>query len=100
MQEAEKGPGPLIWVVIAFAAIAGALWGIGVAIAVGIATIAIFVLIGMGLERSAETQREAKLREIRDRFRARWGEDLPELTPEVRGVMERMLGRQPQAEPA
>lgn len=76
-----SGPGPLIWVVILLAAVAGAIWGIGTAIAVGVAAIALFVLIGLALEQSEKRKR---------------AERMPPLTDEMRGVFDRMLGRGPQ----
>lgn len=76
-----SGPGPLIWVVILLAAVAGAIWGIGTAIAVGVATTALLVLIGLALEQSEKRKR---------------AERMPPLTDEMRGVFDRMLGRGPQ----
>jgi hypothetical protein len=56
--ENTKGPGPLIWVVILLAAVAGGIWGIGAALSVGVATTALFTLIGMAMEKSASLKRQ------------------------------------------
>lgn len=73
-----SGPGPLIWVVILLAAVAGAIWGVGTAVAVGVAVTALFVLIGLALEQSEKRKRAQRM---------------PPLTDEMRGVFDRMLGR-------
>lgn len=88
-----SGPGPLIWLVILFGAVAGLIWGIGIGISVAVATIVVFCIIGNVQMKSEERKRERRAQEIRDEYRRKHGRELPPLTDEVRGVFDRMMGR-------
>ena len=51
-EQAPSGPGPLIWVVILAAAVAGALWGIAAGIVVFFGVSILFIAIAFVLEKT------------------------------------------------
>lgn len=95
-EQAPSGPGPLIWVVILLAAIAGGVWGLPVGIAVFVGITILFVFIGFVLEKTQKSPGQRRIQQINDEYRRKHGEDLPPLTDEMRGVFDRMTGRQSQ----
>ena len=93
-EQAPSGPGPLIWVVILSAAVAGALWGIPAGIGVFLGVTVLFILIGAVLAKTQKSPEHKRVQQLRDEYRRKYGEDLPPLTDEMRGVFDRMTGRQ------
>lgn len=92
--QASSGPGPLIWVVILAAAVAGALWGILAAVGVFIGVTTLFVLIGVAIQKTQVSPEQKRRQQLRDDYRRRHGKDLPPLTDELREFFDRMTGRQ------
>lgn len=94
-EQTPSGPGPLIWVVILAAAVAGGLWGIPAGVGVFVGVTILFVLIGAVLKQTQASPEQERIQQIRDEYRRKHGEDLPPLTDEMRGLFDRMTGRQP-----
>ena len=85
-----SGPGPLIWMVILFAAIAGGIWGIVAAVGVGVGVTVLFVLIGLALQKSADARRQTHTQSIQDALREKHGHQIPPQNDDIHGVFDRM----------
>ncbi|MCC7396439.1 MAG: hypothetical protein IT455_05170 [Planctomycetes bacterium] len=76
------------------AAVAGALWGLLAGVGVFIGVTILFVVIGTVLQKTQVSPEQKRREQLRDECRRKYGDDLPPLTNELRGVFDRITGRQ------